>query len=182
MQANPALLRALVIAATFDGNETVWCPAGDFFSSPARINSFTTLARTATSADGRLVCRWRMPYQASGSVRILNTGSNASTVTLRVKTAAWTWDQRSMHFHARWRPDDISPGTPFHDWNFVEVQGKGVLVGDSWTVLNPTDGWWGEGDEKIYVDAEYDAAKFPSHFGTGTEDYYGWAGGVVPTR
>ena len=22
---------------------------------------------------------------------------------------------------------------------------------------------------------------FPSHFGTGTEDYYGWAGGVVPT-
>ena len=23
---------------------------------------------------------------------------------------------------------------------------------------------------------------FPTHFGTGTEDYYGWAGGVVPTR
>lgn len=182
VQANPELLRALVIVATFDGNETVWCPVGDFFSSPARINSFTTLARTTTSADGRLVCRWRMPYQTSGSVRILNTGSNASTVTLRLKTSAWTWDERSMHFHARWRPDDISPGTPFHDWNFVEVQGKGVLVGDSWTVLNLTDGWWGEGDEKIYVDEEYDVAKFPSHFGTGTEDYYGWAGGVVPTR
>ena len=23
---------------------------------------------------------------------------------------------------------------------------------------------------------------FPTHFGTGTEDYYGWAGGVNPTR
>jgi hypothetical protein len=23
--------------------------------------------------------------------------------------------------------------------------------------------------------------RFPSHFGTGTEDYYGWAGGRVPT-
>ena len=42
--------------------------------------------------------------------------------------------------------------------------------------------WWGEGDEKIYVDTEYDVAKFPGIFGTGTEDYYGWAGGVVPTR
>ncbi|MBN1490968.1 MAG: DUF2961 domain-containing protein, partial [Phycisphaerae bacterium] len=31
--------------------------------------------------------------------------------------------------------------------------------------------WWGEGDEKIYVDGE----TFPSHFGTGTEDYYGYA-------
>ena len=31
--------------------------------------------------------------------------------------------------------------------------------------------WWGEGDEKIYVDGE----DFPSHFGTGTEDYYGYA-------
>jgi hypothetical protein len=29
----------------------------------------------------------------------------------------------------------------------------------------------GEGDEKIYVDGE----TFPSHFGTGTEDYYGYA-------
>ncbi|MFW6277730.1 MAG: DUF2961 domain-containing protein, partial [Prolixibacteraceae bacterium] len=57
---------------------------------------------------------------------------------------------------------------------------RGVVVGDQWTVLNPTEGWWGEGDEKIYVDEDFDR-NFPSHFGTGTEDYYGWAGGVVPT-
>jgi hypothetical protein len=31
--------------------------------------------------------------------------------------------------------------------------------------------WWGEGDEKIYVDGE----AFPSFLGTGTEDYYGYA-------
>jgi hypothetical protein len=38
-------------------------------------------------------------------------------------------------------------------------------------VLNRNPAWWGEGDEKIYVDGE----TFPSHFGTGTEDYYGYA-------
>ena len=87
-----------------------------------------------------------------------------------------------MHFHASWRPDDIAPGTPFQDWNFVDIQGQGVYVGDAWTVLNPQKNtWWGEGDEKIYVDDAWDRG-FPTHFGTGTEDYYGWAGGLVPTR
>ena len=38
-------------------------------------------------------------------------------------------------------------------------------------LINYHRGWWGEGDEKIYVDGE----DFPSHFGTGTEDYYGYA-------
>jgi len=33
--------------------------------------------------------------------------------------------------------------------------------------------WWGEGDEKFFVDCE----KFPSTFGTGTEDYFGYAWG-----
>lgn len=33
------------------------------------------------------------------------------------------------------------------------------------------DWWWGEGDEKFFVDGE----KFPSSFGTGSEDYIGYA-------
>ena len=74
---------------------------------------------------------------------------------------------------AAWRPDELLPGTPFLDWTFVDIRGRGVFVGDAWTVLNPTQGWWGEGDEKIYVDGE----TFPSTFGTGTEDYYGYAWG-----
>ncbi len=44
-------------------------------------------------------------------------------------------------------------------------------VGDAVVVFNTADAWWGEGDEKIYVDGE----TFPSSFGTGTEDYFGYA-------
>ena len=40
-------------------------------------------------------------------------------------------------------------------------------------IFNPTPAWWGEGDEKIYVDGE----PFPSTIGTGTEDYFGYAWG-----
>ena len=39
--------------------------------------------------------------------------------------------------------------------------------------ITPTWVGGGEGDEKVYVDGE----TFPSHFGTGTEDYYGYAWG-----
>jgi hypothetical protein len=180
--ADPRILRSLVLAATFDGRETVWCPVGDFFSSSTRLNRLDTWSRESLPAEGRLVCRWVMPYETTATVRLVNLGASPVAAKLTVRTGEWTWDERSMHFHANWRADDIIPGTPFQDWNFIDIHGKGVFVGDSWTVLNLTQGWWGEGDEKIYVDDEYDVAKFPSQFGTGTEDYYGWAGGVNPTR
>ena len=38
-------------------------------------------------------------------------------------------------------------------------------------IWNPQGGWWGEGDDKFFVDGE----KFPSSFGTGSEDYFGYA-------
>jgi hypothetical protein len=38
-------------------------------------------------------------------------------------------------------------------------------------IWNPRGGWWGEGDEKFFVDGE----KFPSTIGTGSEDYFGYA-------
>ncbi len=46
-----------------------------------------------------------------------------------------------------------------------------MFAGVAFAIDNPVKAWWGEGDEKIYVDGE----TFPSHFGTGTEDYYGYA-------
>ncbi len=70
---------------------------------------------------------------------------------------------------------------PFHLWNKelkkayvpqlprtknpVPDNVKGSLM-NSW--------WWGEGDEKFFVDGE----KFPSTFGTGSEDYFGYAWGA----
>jgi hypothetical protein len=122
-----------------------------------------------------------MPYERSARIGIVNRGAAAVSAELRAGISPWSWDDRSLHFHAAWRPDEILPGTPFADWTFADIRGRGVLVGDAWTVLNPTQGWWGEGDEKIYVDGAWDEG-FPTHFGTGTEDYYGWAGGEVPDR
>ncbi|MBL9127066.1 MAG: DUF2961 domain-containing protein, partial [Verrucomicrobiales bacterium] len=180
--ARPELLRSTVLELEFDGDASrVRCPLGDFFSCTDALHPYETFQRTV-AADGTLTCRWVMPYRKSGRVRLTHFGEGSLEASLLAESSSWTWDERSMHFHAGWRPDDIAAGTPFQDWNFVDIRGRGVYVGDAWTVLNPQrDTWWGEGDEKIYVDAAWEKG-FPTHFGTGTEDYYGWAGGLVPTR
>ncbi|MBL9135047.1 MAG: DUF2961 domain-containing protein [Verrucomicrobiales bacterium] len=177
---NPSSLRSTVLSMTYDGVETVWTPVGDFFGSADALHSFRTYQRVVME-DGVLVCRWVMPYRRSAEVRVTNLGPTPVPLTVQAEVMPWIWDERSMHFYARWRPDELVPGAPFQDWNFVDIRGQGVYVGDQWTVLNPQEGWWGEGDEKIYVDGAWDQG-FPTHFGTGTEDYYGWAGGVNPTR
>lgn len=176
---DPTLLRSTVLAMTFDGEETVWCPLGDFFSTADNLHPYRTYNRQV-EADGTMKVRWTMPYAKTASIKILNLSSKAISLSMSPSFEPWKWDSRSMHFYARWRADDIVPGTPFQDWNFVDIRGKGVYVGDSWTVLNKRkNSWWGEGDEKIYVDGDWDRG-FPTFFGTGTEDYYGWAGGVYP--
>ncbi|MCC6145679.1 MAG: DUF2961 domain-containing protein [Candidatus Hydrogenedentes bacterium] len=173
-------LRSTVLRMTFDGDETVWVPLGDFFCSGNAVNPFHAWEREV-AADGTMICRWVMPYARSAQVTLEHLGPQPVEVNLEVRTGAWDWNAESMHFHARWRADDPVPGTPFQDWNFVDIEGQGVYVGDNWTILSADTGWWGEGDEKIYIDDDYETRKFPSHFGTGTEDYYGWAGGRVPT-
>lgn len=172
-------LRSTVIIGEFDGEETVWCPLGDFFNNVGKVQSFDMWERSVKE-DGTMVCRWMMPYQSSGKISLKNLWNSPIQLSLKVITDDYKWDENSMHFYASWRMDPPTPTFPLFDWNFLSAEGRGVVVGDEWTVLNPRQGWWGEGDEKIYVDDDFEK-NFPSHFGTGTEDYYGWAGGKVPT-
>jgi len=176
----PAALRSTVMEINFDGERTVWCPVGDFFCSPDKINPFKTLHREVL-ADGTMICKYMMPYEGKARLKFINEGDQTVNIALDILTAPWQWDNRSMHFHASWNPVGTLPGDKFTDMNFIDIRGKGVLAGDALAVLSPGRGWWGEGDEKIYISQKDIDRKFPSHFGTGTEDYYGWAGGVVPT-
>lgn len=170
--ADPEVMRKLVLKMSFDGKDTVWCPLGDFFGSGIGLNPFQGWFRTVAE-DGTMSCRWVMPYQKSGSVSIVNLSDKSVSVELTATVGNWVWDDRSMYFHAQWRGQYPVPTRPFSDWNYVTTKGRGVYVGDTLTIMNPVSNWWGEGDEKIFVDGE----KFPSIFGTGTEDYYAYSWG-----
>ncbi len=163
-------IRQTVLRAEFDGNQTVWCPVGDFFGSGVGLNPYRGWWREVLE-DGRMVCYWPMPYSRECQFTLENSGKQPVKATLQAETGPWTWDERSMYFHANWRQEHEIDSAQKSDWNYIETKGRGVYMGDTLCVVNPVKAWWGEGDEKIYVDGE----AFPSHFGTGTEDYYGYA-------
>ena len=177
-------LRSTVISASFDGKERVWVPVGEFFGTGLGINAFKGWWRQVDK-DGWMNCWWPMPFKKSASIKISNYGTNDVTVILAdISITDWPWTDRTMYFHSTWRGDnqvDIgSDKSKMQEWNYVTIDGKGVYVGDTLALFNrPKEGpigpWWGEGDEKIFVDGE----SFPSHFGTGTEDYFGYAWGVA---
>ncbi|MDR1963136.1 MAG: DUF2961 domain-containing protein, partial [Planctomycetaceae bacterium] len=167
-------LRSTVLSIKFDGKETVWAPLGDFFGGGVGINPYKSWY-SRVEKDGTLISLWKMPFQKSVDVSLINYGTEDVKITLNsLNVVPYNWNKRSMYFHADWRQQrqiETIAGKGTADWNYVTLNGKGVFVGDVLSVLNRNPAWWGEGDEKIYVDGE----SFPSHFGTGTEDYYGYA-------
>lgn len=179
-------LRNTYVELTFDGEKTTRVPVGQFFgngdgSAEQPYNTFDDFYRTV-AADGTMTSRWVMPYQNTAKVRLVNLGDKNVDAAITVDSGSWTWDANSMHFHANYREETniktrAANGTA--DFRYLTVRGQGVYVGDTLSLRNGSGGWWGEGDEKVYVD--YINAQgiggnaTPTHAGTGSEDYYGYA-------
>ena len=169
-----AELAAVEIELAFDGRTTVKMPIGEFFNTGLwGVNRHAT--RFTSAGDRVLASRWVMPFRESCAMTLRNTGDRPVVLSdTRIVKGAYGWDARSMHFGATYVPRPDAPtrigGGPY-DVAYEHLTGRGVQVGSSTTVVNPTRGWWGEGDEKIWVDGE----EAPSYVGTGTEDYYGYA-------
>ncbi len=163
-------LRSLIVKMTFDGENTVVAPLGDLFGAAPGLNPFTTLPLGVTK-EGEMYCHWLMPFKTSALVELTNLGKETVALDGQITMQDYTWTEASMHFHAKWRAQFDVPTRPMQDWNYLTAHGQGVFAGVAFSIDNPVKDWWGEGDEKIYVDGE----TFPSHFGTGTEDYYGYA-------
>ncbi len=171
----PQALRSTLVKVSFDGNATIRVPLGDFFGGGVGINPYQSWY-TKVEKDGTLRSFWRMPFQKKIEATFVNYSDQEVAITIEdLDYQPIQWTDRTMYFHADWRQDraieTFREEEKKQDWNYITLQGKGVFAGDSLSVLNAVPDWWGEGDEKIYVDGE----TFPSHFGTGTEDYYGYA-------
>ncbi len=172
-------LRSTVLSSSFDGNQTIWAPVGEFFGTGYQLFPSKTWY-TEVSVDGQMTAWWVMPYQDNCTVKLTNYWEQEVVVNAEINTADYNWKKSSMYFGVAWhehhqihsaKPDPTQDGDWHFDVNYVNLEGQGLYVGDALTVFNTADAWWGEGDEKIFVDGE----AFPSCIGTGTEDYYGYA-------
>ena len=168
-----AAMRELVLRITFDGAEKpqVWCPAGDFFGTAPGINLYKTLPTGMT--DEGAYALWYMPFAKGAKLELVNEGKVAREGEFEIVHAPLSRPFGELgHFHCRWHRDTFEvPEDRRPDWSLLRTEGRGRFCGVMLHVWNPQGGWWGEGDEKFFVDGE----KFPSTIGTGSEDYFGYA-------
>lgn len=163
--------RHLVLRISFDGAPSIEAPLGEFFGSGPGVNPYENLFFTV-DGTGRMTSRLPMPFAESMTLELANRGLVPYTVEIDLKIAPRPFTGRSYHLRAQWRTLSRHSWPPF-DTNILDTTGEGKVVGTVYEVANDGLIWWGEGDQKIIVDGE----PFPSTFGTGTEDDYGYAYG-----
>jgi len=168
----------LLLRMYWDGRAApaVEVPVGDFFANCfGRRSEVISLPVVVEDADS-YNCFWPMPFRESARLEIVN--QSARPLSLLYYNIDWIEKPvapDTPYFHARYRQE--YPVKPGQDYVVLETRGKGHYVGTVLAVRTRSPAWFGEGDEKIYVDGEAQ----PSIWGTGTEDYFLSAWGLKRT-
>src|SRR5262245_21536461 len=174
--AQPNALRGTLPELEFDGQRTVQVPLGDFFGSGPGLSDVHSLPLEVDIEHNLLIARWPMPFRERARLVLIGNSAHSFDAHVELASEPTPWTDETLLFGAQWHPTSWQPSKPTHDWPLIRIQGEGTYAGTLLNVLNSDARWWGEGDEKIFVDG----AAFPNHFGTGTEDYfgYGWCSNV----
>lgn len=170
-------LRSTVLNISFDGQQTVSCPIGDFSGAGVGGNVLRSWYRTVTE-EGAIISRWIMPYKKEGTISFINLNKFPVHISLTASVARIRWSPSMMYFHTSWMQKREVPVTKWDekgaiDLELVKIKGRGVYMGHTLAVYNHMHTWYGEGDQKIWRDS----LGFPVEFGTGLEDHYNtsWA-------
>lgn len=160
-----------------DARSAVEASVGDFFANCfGKRSSVASLPVIVEDADS-YNCYWHMPFRKSARIEIVN--QSEKQISLLYYNIDWIKQDRlprnTPYFYAQYRQE--YPVEHGKDYVVLETTGKGHYVGTVLAVRTRSPSWFGEGDEKIYIDGE---AK-PSIWGTGTEDYFLSAWGLQTT-
>ncbi len=166
----------IVLRMYWDGAKepAVESPLGDFFAAGFGVRREVKSIPVQVEGGDGYNCFWRMPFFKRGLVTITNESSRylnsfyyhvdyVEVPSLPADTA---------YFCAQYRRE--FPEKTGRDYLVLDAEGRGHYVGTVLSVRTRSPYWFGEGDDKFYVDGE----KIPSIWGTGTEDYFLCAWGL----
>jgi len=173
---DPFAGRSVVLRIYYDGNEqpSVQSPLGDFFGVGHGANKSITSMPVVVSAGGlSRSCYWRIPFLKHIKVTVTNE-SPVYPVADFYFYVDWQKHEKlpedTQYFHAEYRQS--MPAAKGH-YTILETQGTGLYVGTVYSAQQVELGWFGEGDDFIYIDG----SETPQLKGTGTEDYFNDAWG-----
>lgn len=177
MTVHEKYLRSLVLRMYWDGEAfpSVEAPLGDFFCNAFKHNAEVRAIPVNVNPRNGMNCYFPMPFAKQAKITIENLLPDEEIPELFYTFNFEELDEplNAGYFHARFTR--VNP-LPYQE-DFVildDVAGSGNFVGCYLVWQQNNDGWWGEGEVKMYLD---DDDEFPSICGTGTEDYFGGAWG-----
>jgi hypothetical protein len=162
--------RFSILRFYWDGETTpsVEAPVGDFFASvPGRYAQISSLP-VAVNPGSAFNCYWVMPFRKGARITLENVDQAPMTLYYQVTYALTDVPADAAYFHAQFRRTNPLPYK--QDYTILDgVRGQGHYVGTHllWGVRS--EGWWGEGEVKFFMDGD---TEFPTIAGTGTEDYF----------
>ncbi len=180
---DPMHLKNLVLRAWWDGESSpsVEVPIGDFFGLGLGEYFVYQSALLAVAPIKALNAYFQMPFASAARLTLTNEGQTRTrSLYFAVDYAALPSLPAGLgRFHAQYRQAAPCKGVVSDGKNlsgrdnyvFLEAEGKGHFVGVTQAVLQNENGWFGEGDDMIFIDG----SRMPILNGTGTEDYYNGA-------
>jgi len=168
------VFRDLLLRAYWDDEEepSIEVPLGDFFCSGHATRCLFESEAMVVGPDGGLNCYLPMPFEESARLTVESEHqADVGGFYYQIDYALGPDLGDDAYLHAQWRREN--PTTRGEDYTILDgVEGRGHYVGTflAWTTLS--EGWWGEGEVKFYLDGD---EEWPTICGTGTEDYFGGA-------
>jgi len=187
-------LKNLVLRAWWDGetSPSVEVPIGDFYGLGLGEYFVYQSSMLAVASVKALNSYFQMPFASAAKLTVMNEGK------VRTDSLYFAVDYVTLpslpndlgRFHAQYRQaapcksvmddwtvnwdkkvNDLKNLDGKDNYVFLEATGRGHFVGVTQAVLQNQDGWFGEGDDMIFIDGD----ALPTINGTGTEDYYNGA-------
>jgi len=169
----------MLLRMYWDGSKTpaVEVPVGDFFANSFGKRSEVISLPVAVEDADSYNCFWHMPFRKSARIEVVN--QSEKPISLLYYNIDWIKKEYISddipYFYAQYRQE--YPVQNGKDYVLLDTKGKGHYVGTVLSVRTRSPSWFGEGDEKIYINGEQNA----SIWGTGTEDYFLSAWGLKTT-
>ncbi len=147
---------------------SVEVPVGDFFCMGwGKYAPLQSLA-VAVNPGSAFNSYWPMPFRKKCRITMENLDEKDMYLYYQVDYLLTQVPDDAAYFHAQFRR--VNPLPYKQDYTLVDsIEGKGQYVGTYLAYGVHSNGWWGEGEIKFFMDGD---TKFPTICGTGTEDYF----------
>ncbi len=178
---HPNAYRSCVLRMYWDDEETpsVETPLGDLFVNGHGLRYNVTSLPIAVNPSGGFNSYWPMPFRKRARITIENEyWEPIHGFFYQITYALGAVPDNAAYLHAQWRRTNTTTREYPEHVILDGVQGQGHYVGTALAWTQFSNGWWGEGEIKFYLDGD---GEFPTICGTGTEDYFGGAWGFGDT-